>query len=121
MGSTDSHSSHEQNRNSKICSTIIFAPECERTPLIDSVKKFWSVAVDTINEDFRLVGESRLVRYGAFLLQYFFPIHDDLCAEEGRLMKQYVTGTDAEKAEAKALLTAIHGRMQRQREKYFAF
>lgn len=121
VGSTDSHSSHEQNRNSKICSTIIFAPECERTQLIDSVKKFWSVAVDTINEDFRLVGESRLVRYGAFLLQYFFPIHDDLCAEEGRLMKQYVTGTDAEKAEAKALLTAIHGRMQRQREKYFAF
>ena len=36
-------------------------------------------------------------------------------------MKQYVTGTEAEKAEAKAMLTAINGRMQRQREKYFAF
>jgi len=121
VGSTDSHSSHESNRNSMICSTIIFARECERRELIDSVKKFHSVAVDTISEEFRLVGESRYVRYGCFLLKYFFPLHDALCAEEGRLMKQYVTGTAEEKAEAKALLTAINGRMKRQREKYFAF
>ena len=36
-------------------------------------------------------------------------------------MKQYVYGTPAEKEEAKMLLTAINGRIQRQREKYFAF
>jgi len=67
------------------------------------------------------VGESRFVRYGCFLLKNWFPIHDDLCIEEGRLMKQYVTGTESERAEAKALLTAINGRMKRLREKYFAF
>lgn len=121
VGSTDSHNSHESNRNALICSTIIFAPECERTALISAVKDFYSVAVDTISTEFRLVGESRLVRYGCFLLKNYFPIHDDLCIEEGRLMKQYVTGTEAEKAEAKALLTAINGRMKRLREKYFAF
>ena len=121
VGSTDSHNSHESNRNALICSTIIFAPECERTSLISAVKDFYSVAVDTISTEFRLVGESRLVRYGCFLLKNYFPIHDDLCIEEGRLMKQYVTGTEAEKAEAKALLTAINGRMKRLREKYFAF
>lgn len=121
VGSTDSHSSHESNRNSMICSTIIFAPECERTALIGAVKDFYSVAVDTISTEFRLVGESRFVRYGCFLLKNYFPIHDDLCIEEGRLMKQYITGTEAEKAEAKQLLAAINGRMKRLREKYFAF
>jgi len=121
VGSTDSHNSHESNRNALICSTIIFAPECERTALIAAVKDFYSVAVDTISTEFRLVGESRFVRYGNFLLKNYFPIHDDLCIEEGRLMKQYVTGTEAEKAEAKAMLTAINGRMKRLREKYFAF
>ena len=58
------------------------------------------MAVDTINEDYRLVGENRLVRYASFLMKYFFPLHDDLCFEEGRLMKQYAYGTDEEKEEA---------------------
>ena len=121
VGSTDSHNSHKSSRNALICSTIIFARECERTELIDSVKKFYSVAVDTISEQYRMVGENRLARYGSFLMEYWFPIHDDLCIEEGRLMKQYITGTEEEKAEAKAMLAAINGRMKRLREKYFAF
>lgn len=121
VGSTDSHNSYEFNRNALICSTIVFSPENQRTALISSIKDFYSVAVDTISDEFRLVGEGRLVRYGCFLLKNFFPLHDALCAEEGRLMKQYVTGTPGERAEAKAVLSAIHGRMKRQREKYFAF
>ena len=121
VGSTDSHSSHESNRNSLICSTIVFSPENERRALIGAIKDMFSVAVDTISTEFRVVGENRLVRYACFLLKYYFPIHDDLCIEEGRLMKQYVVGTDPEKAEAKALLSAIHGRMARLRAKYFAF
>ena len=121
VGSTDSHNSHAENRNSLICSTMVFSPENERTALIGSIKDMFSVAVDTINEDFRLVGENRLVRYACFLLKYFFPLHDDLCVEEGRLMKQYVCGTAEEKEEALGLLNAINGRMKRQRKKYFAF
>jgi len=121
VGSTDSHSSYASSRNSLICSTIIFSPENERKALIQSVKDFYSVAVDTISEEFRLVGESRLVRYGCFLLKNYFPIHDELCFEEGRLMRQYALGTLEEKEEARMLLTAMHGRVQRLREKYFAF
>ena len=63
----------------------------------------------------------RLVRYATFLLQYFFPLHDELCFEEGRLMKQYATGTADERAEALEALAHINGRMKKQREKYFAF
>ena len=121
VGSTDSHNSYESYRDALICSTIIFAPENERKALIRSVKDFYSVAVDTISPEFRLVGENRLVRYGCFLLKQYFPLHDALCQEEGRLMKQYATGTEPEKEEAKKLLSALHGRTERLLRKYFAF
>ena len=121
VGSTDSHYSNASGRNALICSTIVFSPENERKALIQSVKDFYSVAVDTISDEFRLVGENRLVRYGCFLLKNYFPLHDELCFEEGRLMKQYAMGTPEEKKEAQALLTAMHGRVQRLRKKIFAF
>lgn len=118
VGSTDSHSS-VNNRNAFICSTIIFADKNERTSLINAVKNYHSVAVDSISTEFRLVGEQRLVRYGCFLMNNFFPLHDELCYEEGRAMKDWACGVN--KDEAKAVLTAINGRCARQREKYFLF
>ena len=121
VGSTDSHSSLPSNENAFLCSTIIFAPQNERRALIAAVKDFYSVAVDTRSAEFRLVGETRLVRYACFLLKHFFPLHDELCFEEGRLMKQYAVGTPREKDEAARMLAAIFGRVQAQREKYFAF
>ena len=121
VGSTDSHNSNPGYRNGLICSTIVFSPQNERRALIQSVRDFYSVAVDTISAEFRLVGESRLVRYGCFLLKNFFPLHDEMCWEEGRLMKQYACGTPQERDEAVSTLSALCGRMKRQREKYFAF
>ena len=121
VGSTDSHSSLFHNRNAFICSTIVFSHENEREALISSIKDFYSVAVDTISKEFRLVGEKRFVRYGCFLLKEYFPLHDELCFEEGRLMRQYATGTQEEKQEAKELLIALNNRLKRHREKYFDF
>ena len=67
-------------------------PECpnyknNRQALIDAIRDFRSVAVDAISAEFRLVGEMRLVRCSCFLLKNYFPLHDEACAEEGRLMK----------------------------------
>ncbi|MBQ4244175.1 MAG: hypothetical protein II702_04595 [Clostridia bacterium] len=121
VGSTDSHSSNPQNRNAFICSTMVFSPENERKALISSIKQRYSVAIDTIDENFRLVGDLRLCKYTTFLLKYYFPLHDDLCREEGRLMKQYATGTAAEKEEALKVLALIGDRVQKHREKYFDF
>ena len=121
VGSTDSHSSSPLFKKGHICSTIIFSPENETKALIDSVKKFYSVAVDTISKEFRLVGENRFVRYGCFLLTNYYPLHDQLCFEEGRLLRQLYSGTQSEKDEAYSLLSAINGRMKRHREKYFDF
>ena len=121
VGSTDSHNSYTSNRNALICSTIVFAAENERKALISAIKDFYSVAVDTISEEFRLVGERRLAKYACFLLQEYFPLHDELCAEEGRLMKQAACGTQEEKEEALKVLSVICGRVARLRSKYFAF
>ena len=116
VGSTDSHSS-VHNRNALIASTIVFAPENTREGIIYSIKDFYSVAVDSISTELRVVGEMRFVRYATFLLREFFPLHDELCFEEGRLMKDYTCGDeDAEKT-----LKFISGRMKKQREKYFSF
>lgn len=116
VGSTDSHSCIH-NRNGYIASTIVFSPENTREGIISSIKDFYSVAVDSISTELRLVGEIRFVRYGNFLLREFFPLHDELTFEEGRLMKAYACG-DTTAAED---LKRIYGRMKAQREKYFKF
>jgi hypothetical protein len=116
VGSTDSHNSFN-NRNSHICSTVVFSSENERSSLIRSIKDFYSVAIDTISEEPRFVGDLRLVRYACFLYKEFFPLHDELCFEEGRAMKDYVCGVKG----AREILQTISGRMKKQREKYFAF
>jgi len=116
VGSTDSHNAFN-SRNSHVCSTIVFSPENERAALIASIRGFYSVAVDTIDETPRYVGHFRLVRYAAFLEKNFFPLHDELCFEEGRAMKDYVCGVSG----AKEALEFLSGRMKAQREKYFGF
>ena len=116
VGSTDSHSC-VHNDGALIASTIVFAPENTREGIVYSIKDCYSVAVDTISTEWRLVGETRFIRYGDFLLREFFPLHDELTYEEGRLMKDYVCGDE----DAKAILSAINGRMKKQREKYFKF
>lgn len=116
VGSTDSHSC-VHNDGALVASTIVFAPENTREGIVYSIKDFYSVAVDSISKELRIVGELRLVRYATFLLREFFPLHDELCFEEGRLMKDYACG-DKDAADA---LRFISGRMKKQREKYFKF
>jgi len=116
VGSTDAHGS-VNNRNSHVCSTIVFSPRNERAALIDSIENFYSVAVDTIDETPHFVGEWRFVRYACFLMKNYFPLHDELCFEEGRAMKDYATG----EVGAKETLEFLSGRMQKQREKYFGW
>lgn len=116
VGSTDSHSS-VNNKNAFVASTMVFSPTNTTADIIDSIKSFYSVAIDGISEEYRIVGDLRLSRYANFLLKNYFPLHDDLCYEEGRAMKDYVCGVDG----AKETLEFICGRVKKQREKYFSF
>jgi len=116
VGSTDSHNSTEHNRNGFICSTIVFAHENERTDLIASVKDKYSVAVDTISAEYRLVGEFRFQKYACFLLDNWYPIHNQLCETEGRLMKEwYTTGSET----AAKMLELVRPAMDEMFKKYF--
>lgn len=116
VGSTDSHSC-VNNEKAYVASTMVFAARNDREALIEAIKDKYSVAIDGISAEFRLVGDLRLSKYACFLLKEFFPLHDELCYEEGRAMKDYACGVEG----GKETLEFIGGRMQKQREKYFAF
>ena len=117
VGSTDSHnSSAENNRNSLICSTIVFAAENTREGLISAIKDKYSVAVDTISTEYRLVGDFRWVRYGSFLMENYFPIHDELCRAEGVYLRRHFAGD----RQAAAVLAAMKGQLPALQKKYFA-
>ncbi len=121
VGSTDSHSSLPDNPDAFICETIVFAEKNEREHLIEAIRDFRSVAVDTISTEFRLVGEERLVRYGCFLMKNYFPLHDEFCRTEGQVMHRYAVGTPEEKEEARRILTAMDRYAERNCRKYFDF
>ena len=116
VGSTDSHGSTEHNRNALICSTIVFAPENTREALIDSIKQKYSIAVDTISTEYRLVGDFRLMKYASFLMENYFPLHDLACRAEGYYMNRYLAGDE----QAKTILAAMKGQIPAMQKKYFA-
>ena len=115
VGSTDSHGSTEHNRNGDICSTIVFAKANERTALIDAIKEKYSLAVDTISREYRLVGDFRLIKYGSFLMENYFPLHDLACSAEGYYMNRYLAGD----GRARTILEAMKGQVGEMMEKYF--
>ncbi|MBQ1772087.1 MAG: hypothetical protein II000_09120 [Clostridia bacterium] len=121
VGATDSHSSYPTNDGAYVAATVVFAEKNERKTLISAIKNFYSVAVDKISKEFRMVGDLRLVKYATYLYQYYFPMHDELCFEEGRLLKQVATGLPEERAEAIKTLECICGRVGKLRDKYFDF
>jgi hypothetical protein len=116
VGSTDSHGSTENNRNALICSTIVFADKNERVSLIDAIKNKYSVAVDTISTEYRLVGDFRFVKYGSFLLENYFPLHDLACEAEGYYMNRLVAGDPR----ASEVLKTMKGQIPEMQKKYFA-
>lgn len=116
VGSTDSHGSTELNRNALICSTIVFAKANERAALIDAIKEKYSVAVDTISKEYRLVGDFRWIKYASFLMENYFPLHDLACSAEGYYMNRYIAGD----ARAKAILDQMKGQIPDMQKKYFS-
>ncbi len=75
--------------------TVVFAPSSDLPDLMTSIKDFYSVAIETLpGETMRAFGPFRLVKYAQFLLREIFPLHDELCLEEGRLMLAHLAGDE---------------------------
>ncbi|NSW91440.1 MAG: hypothetical protein HPY74_12340 [Firmicutes bacterium] len=90
VGVSDAHSC-ESGRLFGWYYTIVFSPDPELPNIIDSIKKFYSVAVEALpGESARVYGPFRLVKYALFLIKEVFPAHDAICFEEGKYMMEYI-------------------------------
>jgi len=113
VGSTDSHGSTEHNKGVTPCHTIVFAENNDRTSIVNAIKNRYSIAVDTISKEYRLVGEYRFQKYATFLMESYFPVLEKIAVNEGSLMFDYVNG-DASKEE----LEVLSQRSKKARDKY---
>lgn len=115
VGSSDSHVLF-QNPSAFVASTICFARENSCTAILEAIRAQHSVAVDAISKEFRLVGELRLVKYACFLMNNYFPLHQEACYEQGRAMKEYYCG---DREAGLKLLQTLDGRIRAMWRKYF--
>jgi len=117
VGSSDSHSS-VNNPKAFIARTIAFAKKNDTDALLEAIRDGYTLAVDAISDENRLVGDYRLVKYGWFLMEHYFPLHQQACFEQGRAMKEYYCG---DRSQGRETLDFLNGRIARLWEKYFAF
>ncbi|NLN76190.1 MAG: hypothetical protein GX139_07745 [Armatimonadetes bacterium] len=109
VGVTDSHGAEDVGLFGWYY-TIVFSKSSDLRDLIDGIKGLNSVAVEALpNEQVRAFGPFRLVRYAQFLIREIFPIHDELCVEEGRLMLEHAAGN----ADASEELSGLKGRVKK--------
>ena len=88
--------------------SIVFAATTEFADLREAIRTGQCIAVEAVEGEFpRLCGSFRLVKFAYFLLREVFPLHDELCVEEGRLMRHYAGGD----ASAAGALAALQGRV----------
>lgn len=115
VGSSDSHGTLNDYYFDE-SKTIVFAPTNDKPDIISSVKDQYSVAVESYHgEHYKVHGDYRLVSYTLFLLREYFPIHDELCYEEGRAMHAYIRGEEC----AEGLLSLLAPRTGNLLAKYF--
>lgn len=112
VGSTDSHTSREKAHTQ--CSTVVFA--AKDGDILQAIAEGYSVPVESLpNENVRTYGNLRLSAYVHFLLENYFPLHEELCAISGVWMEEYVKGN----AEAKELLEATEQKVTALKERFF--
>lgn len=117
VGSSDSHGT-VNSQWFGLSKMIVLAKACEKDAIIDAVKARQTAVLEQYHgENFpRVYGENRIVEFVLFLLAEYMPLHDELCFEEGRLMKAYVCGNQA----AGEMLGQIGYRTEALFEKYWA-
>lgn len=109
VGTDDSHGA-VNGQWFDIGKTYVLSPTTAPKDIIAAMQKGLCCAVEQYpGESARIYGDLRLVRYFTFLHAEYFPLHDALCAEEGRLMLDYINGD----ADAKERLAACQGQTER--------
>ena len=108
-GSSDSHGT-DKAVYFGISKTVLFAKDCTYEGIRDAILNHYSVAVEEeYGEQIRIHGHYRMVKYARFLTDYYFPGHDELCVEEGVLMREYALGDNT----AGEALRVLDGRVEK--------
>ena len=72
---------------------MVFAKANEKNEIISAIKQGFSVAIEQYKGGVpKVYGDYRLVSYALFLINEYFPLHYNICSEEGRLMLQFAGG-----------------------------
>lgn len=118
LGLSDSHgTANKDYEYFKLARTVVLSEKLEKDSIIQAIRENRSVALEQYKGERapRCYGKHRYAAFVMFLITEYFPIHDDLCHEEGRLMKDYVCGD----ANAKTKLAALTGQTAQLLEKYW--
>ena len=94
-------------------STLVFAKDGD---IIGAVRDHYSVAVETLQgEKARVYGKRRLVWYAHFLLENYYPVHDELCSISGVFMADFAKGDET----AAAMIEKAEERIEKFERSFF--
>ncbi len=102
VGSTDSHytAAYDPHTPAKGGYTLVFAPDRSEQSLLNAIQAGNCLCVMTDLSPEFAVGPYRLVKYGRFLLENFYPYYMWLCRSQASVVSQYT-------AEQEPLLSAL--------------
>ena len=96
--------------------SVIFAKDDSFGGFAEAVKNGYTAAVESYeNAPAHVIATYRFTKYTVFLMETFFPLHDALCFEEGRLMREAYLG-DGQALDA---LRMLSGRVRRFTDRFF--
>ncbi|MCL2518459.1 MAG: hypothetical protein FWF15_07860 [Oscillospiraceae bacterium] len=98
VGSSDSHGTINGSYFPRQY-TIVFADEYNQDSVLQSIKDYYSVAVENYHDsaEYTVHGNYRFVAYASFLIENYFVFTAQFCAEDGLLMQQYILGVPGAK------------------------
>lgn len=115
VGCNDSHGVVDGSYFNK-AKTIVLAGSNSKSDIMEAVKAGMCAGVEAFpGEVQRVYGNYRIVKYLRFLLDNYFPIHDNLCFNESLIMKDYICGVSGTKEE----LERVSGRTEEFRKHIF--
>ncbi len=96
--------------------SVVYAETPTLEGFAEALRHGYTAAVECYeNAPEHVVATYRMTKYTLFLLDQYFPRHDELCFEEGRLMREAYLGD----GESKDLLARLSGRVKRFADRFF--
>lgn len=98
VSSSDSHGTVGYPRFNEFY-TVVFAQENSRDEILKAVKSGLCTAIETVNStndgEYKAYGSYRLVSYARYLLDYYFSQYAQVCASEGKFIRDYLLGYES--------------------------